>query len=161
MVINHLVSIKNAASTVAYGLMKYYDGNGTNGLLGLMPKPYHWWEAGGVWGGLIDYWHLTSDTTYNDVVSQALLSQASATRDFMTPAQIKEELCNIAVEDMELTEYFARAMMINVFGHLPQCQQSSANFPMPPNLRHNGLLLPKRFSTIKLCAGIRNLAMVD
>lgn len=40
-------SIKTAASTVAYGMMKYYTGNHTGDVPGNLPDPYYWWEAGG------------------------------------------------------------------------------------------------------------------
>jgi len=39
-------SIKSAASTVAYGMMKYYTGNHTGDVPGNLPDPYYWWEAG-------------------------------------------------------------------------------------------------------------------
>ncbi|KGQ10174.1 hypothetical protein BBAD15_g4482 [Beauveria bassiana D1-5] len=34
-------SIKDTASTLAYGLMKYYNGNQTGGIPGLLPGPYY------------------------------------------------------------------------------------------------------------------------
>jgi len=87
-----IASIKSAASTVAYKMMTYYTGNqtGNEANVGLLPKPYYWWEAGAMWGGMVDYWHYTGDTTYNDVVAQAILSQASPTNDFMLLSQIKD-----------------------------------------------------------------------
>ena len=68
--------------------MKYYTGNhtGNEANLGLLPAPYYWWEAGAVWGGMIEYWLNTNDSSYNNVTSQALLSQISSTNDFMPPA---------------------------------------------------------------------------
>ena len=39
-------SIKQAASTVAYDMMKYYTGNNTGDIPGNLPNPYYWWEAG-------------------------------------------------------------------------------------------------------------------
>jgi mannan endo-1,6-alpha-mannosidase len=39
-------SIKKAASTVAYDLMRYYTGNNTGDVPGNLPDPYYWWEAG-------------------------------------------------------------------------------------------------------------------
>lgn len=85
-------SIKSAASSVAYNMMTYYSGNQTANAanVGLLPKPYYWWEAGAMFGGMVDYWHYTGDASYNDVVAQAILSQASPTKDFMMPAQIKD-----------------------------------------------------------------------
>ncbi|EKG17195.1 Glycoside hydrolase family 76 [Macrophomina phaseolina MS6] len=39
-------SIKSAASTIAYGMMKSYTGNQTGQVPGYLPQPYYWWEAG-------------------------------------------------------------------------------------------------------------------
>ena len=58
-------SIKTAASTIAHGMMSYYTGNLTGGTPGLLPQPYYWWEAGAMFGSLIDYWYYTGDSTYN------------------------------------------------------------------------------------------------
>ncbi|MCJ1317536.1 hydrolase 76 protein [Xylographa vitiligo] len=91
--VNNETSIKQAASTIAYGLMSYYTGNQSSSPVaeGTFPAPYYWWEAGAVWGAMIDYWHYTNDSTYNDVVAQALLSQISPTKDFMPPAEAGQE----------------------------------------------------------------------
>ena len=40
-----------------------------------------------MWGGMVEYWHYTGDDSYNDVVAQAILAQASPTDDFMMPEQ--------------------------------------------------------------------------
>ncbi|MCJ1471415.1 hydrolase 76 protein [Lambiella insularis] len=82
-------SIRNAAATIAYDMMSYYTGNTTGNPadVGLLPQPYYWWEAGAMWGAMVDYWYYTGDTSYNDVVAQAILSQASPTNDFMMPVQ--------------------------------------------------------------------------
>ncbi|MCJ1387822.1 hydrolase 76 protein [Xylographa bjoerkii] len=91
--VNDDASIKQAASTIAYGLMTYYTGNQSSSPVaeGTFPAPYYWWEAGAAWGAMIEYWHYTSDSTYNDVVTQALLSQISSTEDFMPPAEEGQE----------------------------------------------------------------------
>jgi mannan endo-1,6-alpha-mannosidase len=39
-------SIKKAASTIAYDMVKYYTGNNTGDVPGNLPNPYYWWEAG-------------------------------------------------------------------------------------------------------------------
>lgn len=40
-------SIKHAASTLVYNMLKtYYVGNVTTSQLGLLPQPYYWWESG-------------------------------------------------------------------------------------------------------------------
>jgi mannan endo-1,6-alpha-mannosidase len=45
-------AILGTASTLASNLMGYY--NPAN--FGILPAPYYWWEAGGMWGAMLDYW---------------------------------------------------------------------------------------------------------
>jgi mannan endo-1,6-alpha-mannosidase len=69
--------------------MSYYTGNKTgSSMLGLLPYPYYWWEAGAMWGTMISYWHYTNDSTYVEEVGQAILSQSSPTNDFLMPNQV-------------------------------------------------------------------------
>ena len=49
--------------------------------------PYYWWEAGAMFGSLIDYWYYTGDATYNDVVTQGLMFQVGSRNDFMPANQ--------------------------------------------------------------------------
>ncbi|KAM0723668.1 hypothetical protein Q7P37_000656 [Cladosporium fusiforme] len=84
-------SITSAASTIAFGMMSYYYGNTTTGIPGLLGDPYYWWETGAMFGALIDYWRYTGDSSYNEVTTQAILHQASETRDFMPRNQTKSE----------------------------------------------------------------------
>ncbi|KAM0123891.1 hypothetical protein ACHAP3_010768 [Botrytis cinerea] len=86
-------SIKNAAGTVAHGLMKYYTGNVTNtpDTIAVLPAPYYWWEAGAMWGTMLDYYHYTGDSTYNDITTEALASQAGPLFDYMMPNHQKDE----------------------------------------------------------------------
>ncbi|KUJ09563.1 glycoside hydrolase family 76 protein [Mollisia scopiformis] len=84
-------SIKKAASTVAFDLMKYYTGNNTGDVPGNLPDPYYWWEAGAMFGTMINYWYYTGDTTYNAVTKQALLHQAGDDGDYMPLNQTKTE----------------------------------------------------------------------
>jgi hypothetical protein len=82
-------SIRSAASTIAHGLMNYYQNNKTDtpeASIGTLPHPLYWWEAGAVWGGLIDYWAYTKDTSFNDVVMQALMAQTGTGNDFLPEA---------------------------------------------------------------------------
>ena len=82
-------SIKAAASNVAYNMMTFYTGNHTGDVPGNLPNPYYWWEAGAMMGALIDYYYYTNDSTYNDVVTQAMLWQVGPDDDYMTPNQTK------------------------------------------------------------------------
>ncbi|UPK93215.1 hypothetical protein LCI18_004150 [Fusarium solani-melongenae] len=84
-------SVKSAASTVAYGLMKFYTGNNTGDVPGNLPDPYYWWEAGALFGTMIDYWWLTGDSSYNDITKQALVHQAGDTNDYMPENQTLTE----------------------------------------------------------------------
>lgn len=89
--IDGIASVKSAASTISYGLMKYYTGNRTGDVPGNLPDPYFWWEAGAMFGTLVDYWFLTGDTSYVNATSQALLHQAGDNRDFMPTNQTRTE----------------------------------------------------------------------
>lgn len=84
-------SIKAAARTVAHGMVSYYTGNRTGDVPGNLPQPYFWWEAGAMFGALIDYWYYTGDDQYNAIVTQGLLHQVGPNNDFMPPNQTKTE----------------------------------------------------------------------
>ncbi len=84
-------SIKAAARTVAHNLMSYYHGNESGQIPGILPGPppvgpYYWWEGGALWGTMVDYWHYTTDSTYNAEALTALVFQAGAPQNsFMPP----------------------------------------------------------------------------
>lgn len=53
--INDQNSIKDAAKSAAAGMMKWYTGDtAPGGIPGLLPGPYYWWEAGAMFGALIE-----------------------------------------------------------------------------------------------------------
>ncbi len=61
--------------------MTYYHGNQTGQIPVSCPAPHPaatttGGRGGALWGTLVDYWHYTNDTTYNDVVQQALIFQS-------------------------------------------------------------------------------------
>lgn len=82
-------SIKEAASTVAFGLVRFYSGNETGDVPGNLPDPYYWWLCGAMFGTLIDYWHYTGDDTYNAITKQAMVHQVGETRDYMPENQTR------------------------------------------------------------------------
>ncbi|CZT04563.1 probable mannan endo-1,6-alpha-mannosidase DCW1 precursor [Rhynchosporium agropyri] len=82
-------SIVDAAGTVAYDLMTYYTGNRTGDTPGNLPDPYYWWEAGAMFGTMINYWYYTGDKTYNAVTMQGLLHQKGDENSFMPLNQTK------------------------------------------------------------------------
>lgn len=88
--VNSASSISAAAKTISEGLIAWYSGDQPGMIPGLLPGPYYWWEAGGMWGVLIEYWYYTGDTTYNEIVSQAIQFQVGAGDDFMPVNQTKD-----------------------------------------------------------------------
>ncbi|KAG6012988.1 hypothetical protein E4U43_007538 [Claviceps pusilla] len=75
--VNNPTSVRNVAATLAFESMSYYSGNTSDPKtrdFGNVKKPYYWWVAGGLWGAMLDYYHYTTDPSYNDVVLQALLA---------------------------------------------------------------------------------------
>ncbi|KAG5953041.1 hypothetical protein E4U58_000564, partial [Claviceps cyperi] len=66
--IHSQMSIRNVAATLAYETMSYYTGNTTDPKsreFGNVSKPYYWWVAGALWGAMLDYYHYTTDPSYN------------------------------------------------------------------------------------------------
>jgi len=105
-------------------MMSYYTGNQTGGIPGNLPAPYYWWEAGAMFGALIDYWYYTGDSSYNDVTTQALLWQTGPNADYMTPNQTKTE----GNDDQ-------------AFWGLAAMSAAEVNFPNPPKNQPQWLAL--------------------
>lgn len=92
-------SVKSVASTIAYDMMTVYTGNQSGQVPGLLPGglscnpnadgTYCWWEAGAMFGALINYWQYTGDTSYNEVVTQALQWQRGSDSNFNPANQTK------------------------------------------------------------------------
>lgn len=81
-------SIRSAASTVAFGLLKYYANNQSGTPpeeVGTFPKPYYWWESGAVWGAMVDYWAYTGDESYVESTSQAFVANFGPEKNIMMP----------------------------------------------------------------------------
>ncbi|EME38140.1 glycoside hydrolase family 76 protein [Dothistroma septosporum NZE10] len=83
-------SIKSAAKTIATKMVAYYP-QGAGSIPGLLGDPYYWWEAGEMFGSLIDYWYYTGDDQFNTITTNALLYQLSSTYDYMPANQSKDE----------------------------------------------------------------------
>jgi len=87
--VNNATSVRAAAKTVADSIINRYN-NGTD-IPGLFPSPYYFWESGLAWDSLINYQYLTGDTSYNELINDALTSQVGPDHDFMPPNQTKSE----------------------------------------------------------------------
>ncbi|KKZ66248.1 hypothetical protein EMCG_08019 [[Emmonsia] crescens] len=92
--VNSIDSTKTAATAIARGAVKFYKGNEPGAAPGIVPEPYTWWQSAVLFGTLVDYWHFTGDSSYNDIVKQGLLSQAGRNNDFQ-PQNQSPEMANI------------------------------------------------------------------
>ena len=81
-------SVKSAAKDVAEVLWSMYatqDNKVISGIQGLLTyPPYYWWQAGAMFGQLIDYWYYTNDSSYNDMIRDGLIHQAGENWDFVS-----------------------------------------------------------------------------
>ncbi|QSS63153.1 glycosyl hydrolase [Histoplasma capsulatum] len=80
-------SIKSAAKIVAEKLVSYYTGWRPGDVPGNLPSPYYWWEAGAMFGALVDYWYYTGDDQFNNITTQAILFQVGKNKDFQPANQ--------------------------------------------------------------------------
>ena len=127
--VNDQSSIMSAASTVAYDMMTTYTGNQTGQVPGLLPGSlscdpntlgtYCWWEAGAMFGSLINYWQYTNDTTYNGVVSQALQFQRGPDNNYNPPNQSR----SMGVDDQA---FWAFSAMDAVESNFPESDEDNA-----------------------------------
>jgi mannan endo-1,6-alpha-mannosidase len=82
-------SIRNASAALVFNLMSYYQTNQSGTPpenIGTLPQPLYWWQAGAMWGGLVDYWAYTNDSSYNPTITQALQAQVGPDNNYMPPA---------------------------------------------------------------------------
>ncbi|KAJ6004162.1 hypothetical protein N7522_005807 [Penicillium canescens] len=79
--VNDQNSLQDAASTTVYAAMKYYYGNETGQIPGAFPDK--WWEGSALFMALLQYWHWTGDTTYNEELSIGMQHQSGDEGDYM------------------------------------------------------------------------------
>ncbi|KAL1627990.1 hypothetical protein SLS56_006133 [Neofusicoccum ribis] len=82
-------SVKKTMAAVAKGMTSVYTGNNPGDVPGNLPDPYYWWEAGAMFGALIDYWYYTGDEQFNDITTQAMVHQKGDDDDYMPANQSK------------------------------------------------------------------------
>ena len=82
-------AIRQSARTLAYDAMLFYHGNETGQIIGILPGPpssgtgdYYWYQGGAMMGTYIDYWRFTGDTSYNNVVMQAMQFQVGENQNY-------------------------------------------------------------------------------
>lgn len=81
--VDDLNSLQKATSLVSSGLMDYYTGLQKGQTIGMFASPSYWWQAGGAWGSILDYWYYMQNDTYNSMLTQALLYQTGDNNDYM------------------------------------------------------------------------------
>jgi mannan endo-1,6-alpha-mannosidase len=67
-------SYRKAASNAAFDMMTYYNGNQSGQIPGKLEGT--WWEGGAMFMTIMEYWHWTGDSTYNDEAIQGMQWQA-------------------------------------------------------------------------------------
>ena len=85
-------SVKSAATDLAKTIIDLYNGNLPGNPIGTFGEHYYWWTGGVVWESMIDYWSLTGDSSYNNLVGQALAAQVGSKLDYMPANQTKDEV---------------------------------------------------------------------
>lgn len=133
-------SVKSVTSTLAYDMMTYYSGNLSGQVPGILPGPcasvecYYWWEAGAMWGALINYWQYTGDESYQSTVLEALKFQIGPDKNYNPPNQSK----NMGVDDQDFWAFAAmeaaEAGIPDVGGDFPSwlaLAQAVWNFQVP------------------------------
>lgn len=80
---DELDSLENVTGLIADGLMDYYKGDEYGQTVGMFTDPYYWWEAGGAWGSMIDFWFYMENDTYVNVTYNALQAQVGENWDYV------------------------------------------------------------------------------
>ncbi|KAI9154960.1 Mannan endo-1,6-alpha-mannosidase [Paramyrothecium foliicola] len=78
-----------SSSLIAEDLMELYHGKNFSGVPGLLPDPYYWFQSGLLMGSFVDYWRLSGDDQFNELVKEGMLFQASGTENFMPENQTR------------------------------------------------------------------------
>lgn len=75
-------SLKSAAKQAAASAVNYYNNRASK----LIPGKFDgtWWEGGAFFTFLINYWHWTGDSQYNDLVTEGMSWQGGPNNDFFT-----------------------------------------------------------------------------
>lgn len=84
-------NIKKSSTELAATVIERYEtgqkaGNIEPGILPGPPTefkgPYYWWQSGALWGAMIDYWFLTGDEKYSELITKSIIRQCGEAQDF-------------------------------------------------------------------------------
>lgn len=84
-------SVCEAATLIIDGIMDYYEGIRYGGTVGLFQAPYYWWEAGEIFGGMIDTWAWCENSTYESIIYEALIAQKGSSDNYIPANQSTTE----------------------------------------------------------------------
>ena len=101
--------------------MSYYIGNQTGQAPGMFPgsgtpNGYYWWEGSEAFAALINFWYYFGDSSYNDVVTDAMLWQCGPDRNF----EPQNQTLQLGNDDQ-------------AFWGLAAMTAAEVKFPNPPN----------------------------
>lgn len=85
----------------------------------MLGQGYYWWEAGAMWGALVDYWAYTGDETYVQKTINALVAQGGSKRDLLNPKYFSSTVRQIMIPCKGTTDSSPRATMTKPSGLLP------------------------------------------
>ncbi|KAG0686643.1 COPII coat Sec23p-Sfb3p heterodimer component, partial [Pichia californica] len=91
LVVGDKDSVCDAATEIINGIMDYYEGIRYGGTVGMFQAPYYWWEAGEIFGGMIDTWAWCNNDTYEDIIYNALIAQKGSSNDYVPANQSTTE----------------------------------------------------------------------
>lgn len=82
-------SICEALEAIQQGEWNYYEGTRYGGTLGMVVTPYYWWNAGEMFGGLIDYYTFCDNTnsTLEKLLMDGMYHQAGDQYDYVPSNQ--------------------------------------------------------------------------
>ncbi|AGO13529.1 AaceriACL200Wp [[Ashbya] aceris (nom. inval.)] len=80
-------SICNGTKLIQKGILDYYQGLKPGGRVGMFTQPYYWWMAGEAFGGMVDNWYLCDDKEYEELLTDALVSQIGENKDYVPSHQ--------------------------------------------------------------------------
>ncbi|KAG8672821.1 hypothetical protein FPOAC2_06229 [Fusarium poae] len=89
--------ILEASKALAGDLIELYNGNNSSNVPGLLEEyhepgdGYYWYQSGAFMSAFVDYWQLTGDDTYNDLVSEGIQWQVGRDKNFMPANQTRQE----------------------------------------------------------------------
>jgi mannan endo-1,6-alpha-mannosidase len=89
--------VLKASKALAGDLIEFYNGNKSGNIPGLLEESdtlgngYYWYQSGAFMSAFVDYWQLTGDDTYNDLITEGIQWQIGRDKDFMPANQTRQE----------------------------------------------------------------------